>query len=99
MMESLFTYGTLQDPDVQTRVFGRVVAGMPDTLPDFRRSTINIDGSVYFIAVADIGQAIDGQVIEVTANELQKIDIYEGPEYRRIHVRLATGRAAWVYCE
>ena len=98
-MESLFVYGTLQDPQVQSTVFGRVVQGAPDTLIGYRKSQIIIDNITYPIAVADIAYILPGQVIEVTADELAEIDRYEGEEYRRIQVRLRSGRQAWVYCE
>jgi gamma-glutamylcyclotransferase (GGCT)/AIG2-like uncharacterized protein YtfP len=98
-MESLFVYGTLQDPQVQTTVFGRIVLGSPDTLIGYRRSEITIDGVVHAIAIVDSAQSLPGQVIEVAADELSQIDRYEGEEYRRIRVRLRSGRQAWVYCE
>ena len=97
-MESLFVYGTLQDPQVQASVFGRVAQGQPDALDGYRRGEIAIDGAVYWIAVPDPGSAIDGQVIEVTAGELAEIDRYEGVEYRRVRVRLCSARETWVYC-
>ncbi len=98
-MEALFVYGTLQDPQVQTRVFGRIVQGQADTLPGYRKAEIAIDGSVYPFAVEDSSGVIAGQVIEVTPDELVRIDAYEGSEYRRLRVRLGSGRATWVYCE
>lgn len=98
-MESLFVYGTLRDPKVQSAVFGRVVEGSPDTLVGYRRSEITIDGVVHWIATTDIAQSLPGQVIEVTADELVEIDRYEGEDYQRIQVRLRSGRQAWVYCE
>jgi gamma-glutamylcyclotransferase (GGCT)/AIG2-like uncharacterized protein YtfP len=98
MTESLFVYGTLQDPEVQTRVFGRVTAGSPDTLDGYFKSSISIGGNVYPIAVETAGAAVSGRVLDVTAAELAQMDIYEGAEYRRIRVRLRSGREAWVYC-
>ncbi|MCC6802917.1 MAG: gamma-glutamylcyclotransferase [Anaerolineae bacterium] len=98
-MESLFVYGTLQDPQVQSTVFGRVVEGSQDSLVGYRKSEISIDNIVYPIAVADIAHTLPGKVIEVTPKELVEIDRYEGEDYRRIQVRLRSGRTAWVYCE
>ena len=98
-MEALFVYGTLQDPQVQTRVFGRIVHGQADTLPGYRKAEIAIDGSVYPLAVEDVSGVIAGQVIEVTPDELVRIDAYEGSEYRRLRVPLGSGRETWVYCE
>lgn len=98
-METLFVYGTLQDPKVQSAVFGRVVSGSPDSLVGYRKSQITIDGVVHAIASADAAYTLPGQVIEVTPEELAEIDRYEGEDYRRIQVRLRSGRVAWVYCE
>lgn len=98
-MEALFVYGTLQIPEVQQRVFGRVTAGMPDALDGWRKAQITIEGNVYPIAVIDGGGAIDGRVLEVTPAELEAMDRYEGDEYRRVRVRLRSGRETWVYCE
>lgn len=97
-MEALFVYGTLQDPQVQSRVFGRVVAGLPDSLDGYRKGEITISSSVYFIAIEDTFGVIDGLVLEVTSAELVEIDAYEGDDYRRVRVRLRSGREAWVYC-
>lgn len=98
-MESLFVYGTLRDPKVQSAVFGRVVEGSADTLVGYRKSEIVVDGVVHWIATTDIAQSLPGEVIEVSAEELDEIDSYEGDDYRRIQVRLRSGRMAWVYCE
>ena len=97
-MESLFVYGTLQDPQVQARVFGRVTPGQPDVLPGYSKSNITINGSVYFIARNDPSGAISGLVLDVTPAELVEIDHYEGDDYRRVRVRLQSGRESWVYC-
>src|SRR5688500_3830955 len=42
MTEYLFSYGTLQQADVQTRLFGRLLQGEPDTLPGYRVVPIEI---------------------------------------------------------
>ncbi len=97
-MDSLFVYGTLQDPQVQARVYGRVTPGQPDTLPGYRRGEIALGGSVYFIAIEDASASISGLVLNVTSAELAEIDRYEGEDYRRVRVVLASGRSAWVYC-
>ena len=98
-MERLFVYGTLQDPAVQTRVFGRTTEGVPDRLAGYRKAEIAIDGSTYPIAQLDRASSIDGRILEVTPDELVAIDQYEGSEYRRLRVRLRSGAEAWVYCE
>ncbi|MBZ0297291.1 MAG: gamma-glutamylcyclotransferase [Anaerolineae bacterium] len=98
-MESLFVYGTLQDPAVQQRVFGRVTEGQPDVLDGFYRGEITFPTASYPIAISDQPEySIEGQVISVTPNELVLIDRYETAAYRRIYITLRSGLEAWVYC-
>ena len=99
IMESLFVYGTLQDPQVQTRVFGRIVTGVVDALDGYRKAEISIGGSRYPIAQLDSASSIDGRILDLTPEELVAIDHYEGSEYRRLCVVLRSGVEAWVYCE
>lgn len=97
--EALFVYGTLQDPLVQWRVFGRIVEGQPDTLPGFYKGEIALGDGVFPIALPDHPDSvINGRVLDITPDELARIDIYETAAYRRIRVTLDSGRAAWVYC-
>ena len=96
-MELLFAYGTLLDPDVQRSVIGRTVQSRPDTLPGYRRGVLRSGGASYFIAIPDEQGAIDGGILEVTREELERIDEYEGDEYERARVRLGSGIFAWVY--
>jgi gamma-glutamylcyclotransferase (GGCT)/AIG2-like uncharacterized protein YtfP len=104
----LFTYGTLQDAEVQLDTFGRLVAGEPDTLPGYTIDYVEIDDtrvvdlsglSVHPVLRAT-GSPVDrvvGRVLLLTADELDAADEYEVARYRRIAVTLASGRQAWVY--
>ncbi len=98
-MEKLFTYGTLQIPDIQQRVFGRVVSGTADTLDGWFKTDITLHDGTFPIIVAQSGSQVEGQVIEVTPEELVLIDRYETSAYRRVQVTLQSGASAWVYCE
>ncbi len=98
-MELLFVYGTLQDPEIQMHVFGRITAGTPDALDGYRKAEIAIGGSTYPIAKLDSASSIDGRTLEVSQEELMNIDRYEGGEYRRLRVRLRSAVETWVYCE
>ena len=104
----LFTYGTLQHAEVQLDTFGRLVAGEPDALPGYTIDYVEIDDtrvvdlsglSVHPVLRAT-GSAVDkvvGRVLLLTADELDAADEYEVALYRRVPVRLASGRDAWVY--
>lgn len=49
------------------------------------------------MAVRDEEGQIEGGVIDVTPAELRRIDWYEGEEYERARVTLASGTRAWVH--
>ena len=102
----LFAYGTLQDARVRMSVFGRAPEGAPDELCGFEVSLHpsphlgNPDGSPRYLVARFTGNPegrIAGTVYEVSENELHAADAYETNAYRRILVRLESGRDAWVY--
>jgi gamma-glutamylcyclotransferase (GGCT)/AIG2-like uncharacterized protein YtfP len=104
----LFSYGTLQSPDVQLAIFGRLLTGQAAALTGFRLATISISdpdsisisGKVEHVALIpapDEARPIEGVALEITAAELAAADQYEGVEYRRIEVDLSSGAKAWVY--
>ncbi len=98
-MEKLFVYGTLQIGLVQERVFGRRVSGTPDQLDGYSKSQIKLGDGTFFIIVEQEGDSVSGLVIEVTPEELTRIDRYETKAYRRVRVALQSGESAWVYCQ
>ena len=96
MPETIFVYGTLKDKQVQRAVFGREVAGQPDSLEGYTESQIKLGRTLYPIIIPGDG-SIDGFAFEVSDNELKKIDKYETDAYKRTKVTLKSGRQAWVY--
>ena len=94
-MENLFVYGTLHDPKVQLLLIGRTVPSIPAVLLKYRRDIELFPP--YPVAVSDADSYINGWLIRVTEQELVKLDEYEGENYIRIRVTLATGIEAWVY--
>lgn len=104
----LFSYGTLQLPEVQLDTFGRLVDTEDDILPGYTVDYAEIDDapaadlsglSVHPI-VRPTGNPLDkvvGKVLRVSDEELDASDEYEIALYRRATVTLASGRAAWVY--
>jgi len=94
-MERLFTYGTLQDEKVQLSLIGRTLEGEAAVLNGY---TIHFNlMPPYPVAMPGENDLIEGQVFEVTQDELQQLDIYEGECYLRITVTLENGQEAWVY--
>lgn len=98
-MERLFVYGSLRDPEVQQRVFGRVVPGTPDVLDGYERRWLHLSDGVFPILVPAPGGSVEGRVLDVTPGELALMDAYESDDYRRIRVTLRSGAETWVYAE
>lgn len=104
----LFSYGTLQQENVQQALFGRPLAGMPDALPGYASRMLEIvdpdvlatSGERFHPVVVETGDPADqvpGTVFAITSDELDAADRYEVSDYRRVSVTLASGTEAWVY--
>lgn len=104
----LFSYGTLQNPDVQLDTFGRLLVGEDDVLPGYTvdyaeiedTRVVDLSGLSVHPIVRATGNALDkvvGKALWVTEDELDASDEYEVALYRRVQVRLASDRDAWVY--
>ena len=109
-MPLVFSYGTLQQPNVQRDTFGRLLEGSPDELPGYRLSMLRIgnrevvatSGATHHPIAGFSGNPADripGTVFEITDEELASADRYEIPAYRRVLVDLASGTRAWVYVD
>ena len=109
-MPLLFSYGTLQQADVQLATFGRLLSGMADALVGYDQSMVAIDdpevvrtsGKGHHPIVRYTGAAaarVAGTVFEITADELEQADRYEVSAYRRVAAPLSSGRTAWVYVD
>ena len=108
-MPLLFSYGTLQQEDVQRATFGRLLSGHRDELPEYEPSLVAIDdphhaavsGRTHHANVTFNGRddsRVPGTVFEVSEAELAAADAYERPaSYERLAVSLASGKEAWVY--
>jgi len=108
-MPLLFSYGSLQQEDVQLSTFGRRLEGQRDELPSFEPKLVKIDDPKIAAAVGRTHHAnvafngndqsrVAGMVFEVSEGELESVDGYEAAfSYERIAVRLASGRCAWLY--
>ena len=107
-LQYLFSYGTLQHPDVQLDTFGRLVDGADDALPGYTVDyaeiadprVVDLSGLTVHPIVRETGNPLDkvvGRVLRVTDDEIDAADEYEVALYRRISVVLASGLSAWVY--
>jgi len=106
--ELLFSYGTLQLPEVQRSTFGREVDGRPDAIVGYELDYVTItDPHVVAVSGSDRhpilrpsdahDAAVPGTVFAINAADLAAADEYEVDAYRRISVPLRSGAQAWVY--
>src|SRR4249919_1330685 len=108
-MPLLFSYGTLQEENVQLSTFGRRLQGQRDELPGFEQSLVPIkdsqvvatSGKTHHANVTFNGRSdsrVSGTVLEITDAELAAADEYEKlAAYIRIAAMLASGKRAWLY--
>ena len=109
-MAFLFSYGTLQQEQVQLATFGRQLKGCSDQLSGYCLDQLTINDEQVVAtsgeAVHPIArktevpeQSVPGIVFEVTEDELSHADRYEVTAYQRIEVALESGRIAWAYVQ
>lgn len=94
----LFTYGTLQEKEVQLSVFSRPLVGFEDELSHHKISDEKV--ADLYPTLQHTGKETDtikGLVYTLSHQELQKADKYEGEAYERIQIKLGSGKKAWVY--
>nr|WP_297797907.1 gamma-glutamylcyclotransferase family protein [uncultured Eudoraea sp.] len=96
--EYLFTYGTLQQEDIQLTVFSRTLSGFSDTLSGYKLSDEKVVGIYPVMQNSDIPtDFVNGRVYMCSNKEILDVDKYEGPAYKRIKVTLNSGKSAWAY--
>jgi len=104
----LFSYGTLQQLDVQMSSFGRQLQGTPDTLWGYRAEWVTItdaevvpasgsDRHPIVTLTGDPEDTVTGTVFMLSPLELAAADEYEVDDYRRVLARLGSGADSWVY--
>lgn len=103
---TLFSYGTLQQPDVQDSVLGRRPAGWTDYLDGYRLTWITVTDpdvirlsgtETHPILVADPSASVEGTAWSLHGHDITATDAYEVADYIRIFVPLRSGEHAWVY--
>jgi GNAT superfamily N-acetyltransferase len=99
-MPLLFSYGTLQQEDVQWSTFGRLLEGQRDELPGFEPSVSATQQHANVIFTGRADSRVAGTVFEITDAELAAADEYEQrAKYTRIAATLASGKQGWVYVD
>jgi gamma-glutamylcyclotransferase (GGCT)/AIG2-like uncharacterized protein YtfP len=99
MLHKIFVYGTLMVLEIRRQFVDRKVSIEKCSLKGFIMSEIKSGDETYPVIVADENATypIQGEVFEVTDNELNKLDEYEGEEYKRIKIQTDLGHIAWTY--
>lgn len=106
--ELIFSYGTLQLPQVQMNTFKRPLTGTPDALMGWKQEWIRItdpkvlalSGEAMHPILRYTGEARDfvlGTALEVSKLEIFAADDYEVDDYKRVEADLKSGRKAWIY--
>lgn len=94
----VFTYGTLQDEEIQLGVFSRLLSGTQDTLSKYKIATQKVANQYPTLEHTKNEQdKITGKIYTLSPEELKKADAYEGAAYERIEITLVSGKKAWVY--
>ncbi len=108
-MPLLFSYGSLQQEEVQLATFGRKLSGEKDLLIGYEPSLVKIPDPEVAKRLKklhhdnvrktdDEWSNVQGTVFEVTDAELALADTFEAQfNYKRAKVSLASDLEAWVY--
>lgn len=107
-MPKLFSYGTLQQKNVQLANFGRELVGRRDILQSYIVGEVEItdervlreSGKAIHPILRFSGNLSDevaGTVFELTAAELAQADDYEVDAYQRVLACLKSGTECWIY--
>lgn len=93
----LYTYGTLQLPQIISQIVGRELSGRPALLSGYARYRIH--DRVYPAIVEAAGAELAGVVYDgLAALDLERLDDYEGPIYERRVVPVDVAGAALAAC-
>ncbi len=85
---NLFTYGTLMAPDIMREVSGTLLESVSVTLSGYQR--FQVQGEQYPGIISEAGQKVTGILyLNVPADAVKRLDLFEGEMYNRIPVSVA----------
>lgn len=106
-VHTLFSYGTLQLPEVQRATFGRLLPGVADAIVGYRSEMLTITDPMVIarsgtdrhpiLVPGSADDAVEGTAFRVDDDELAAADEYEVDDYARVEVPLRSGGRGWVY--
>ena len=85
MSNLLFSYGTLNLEEVQRYLWGEAKRGRVKQLNDYRLNSYN--NNIMFIT-KEFGETVAGKVYQLTPEQMERTDRYEGDAYERKLVRI-----------
>lgn len=109
-MNLLFSYGTLQQENVQLETFGRILQGEKDALLGYKLDYIEIfdeevlrkSGQQFHPILSpseDPNDRVEGVLLVLTDDELKEADAYEVDSYKRVKVSFLSGKEGFIYIE
>jgi len=107
-MPLLFSYGTLQLPNVQQSLFNRFLEGEKDSLSGFKEVKLYIkdplvvelsqkETHIIIEPTNNADDVVHGTIFELTEAELIRADNYETEDYKRELAMFDSGKEAWAY--
>jgi gamma-glutamylcyclotransferase (GGCT)/AIG2-like uncharacterized protein YtfP len=90
----LFVFGTLKDGSLMRKVVGHDVSYLADSIEGYKHRE---DGEGYSDLEPDEGSEVAGFRVNLSADDLAKVDEWEDQWYKRVAVVLESGLAAWAY--
>lgn len=96
-MESVFVYGNLMDDNVQRLAFGRKVEFVYDVLFDYIKQDVVMGRNRTFTIIPKRGFSVNGAILYLNPEEVSFIEQKQGSQFKKIKVKLNSGKEAWTY--
>ena len=99
-MIKIFSYGTLWDENIQLEHFGQKFDVDPDIdyMSGWDIIKVKMYGEYFKVAVVgDNSSVVMGAIVNIPDELIDKVDEYEGNEYKRISVKTMTGNDCQMY--
>ncbi len=94
----LFSYGTLQESEVQEKILDRKLKGTKDVLSGYiKHEKKMMDKYPIVVPSGNPKDVVEGVLYKVSNYELYKIDLYESLAYSRVLATLESSAKAWIY--
>ena len=97
-MENVFVYGSLQNSTQRFWILKHRVDAEDDRLEDYSK-VMHSYLVTYPTIKEDKGKFVNGKVFKAHTWDIERIDRYETANYKKIKVKLASGKEALAYIE